>query len=244
MKGNSSKQQLKLLENLKLYYSKLWIFIVLFLITLILIYAAPIGQFINKLASHQDPQDKEVQTEALIESALIAKNNFNVGPEPLIVPMKPQLINDELLENSYLSVVKDFSVGMMTTKTQKQKCNINALNHYILFLANANQLLIKLYEGDDYSQELIELQKIEHPQEIQEILKHFESLIANNISAKEEVIKPFGNFLSNFIKVTKKKETISNYKVRIQLIKNNINILTEYLYSPGLQEKFIKYQNF
>jgi hypothetical protein len=241
MKGNTHNKS-KLLVRSKGSYGKLIIFAIGAVLALILLYFAFINQFLG--ASDQRAEEITTQTEELIESAEVAAKNFNVGPEPLTVPLKAQLANEELLENSYLSFEKKTPDSLVISKSQTKKCSWEGFNDYKRFLDNANQLVIKLYEGLDYGQELTKFKTIIHPQEIQVILENFDNFLVKNGAQDQQVIYPLGGFVSHFITVTKKKETITARKTREQLIENNMQPFIEYLYSDILQEKFVKCQNF
>ena len=241
MKGNTHNKS-KLLVRSKGSYGKLIIFAIGAVLALILLYFAFINQLIG--TAYQTPEEIATQTEELIESSEIAAKSFNVGPEPVVVPLKPQLANEELLENSYLSFEKKTPDSLVISTSQTAKCSWEGFNDYKKFLDNANQLVIKLYEGLDYGHELSQFKTIVHPQAIQVILENFDNFLVKNSAQDQQVIYPLGGFLSHFITVTKKKETITAHKAREQLIENNIQPFTEYLYSDILQEKFVKCQNF
>jgi hypothetical protein len=241
MKGNTHNKS-KLLVRSKGSYGKLIIFAIGAVLALILLYFAFINQLIG--SSDQSPEELAKQTEELIKSAEVVAKNFNVGPEPVIVPLKPQLANEELLENSYLSFEKKTPDPLVISKSQTKKCSWEGFNDYKRFLDNANQLVIKLYEGLDYGQELTKFKTVVHPQEIQLILENFDNFLVKNSAQDQQVIYPLGGFLSHFITVTKKKDTITAHKAREQLIANNVQPFIEYLYSDILQEQFVKCQNF
>lgn len=241
MTGKTHKKG-KLLVQSKVNYSKLIIFAIGAVVMLILLYFAFINQFFGK--SEQSAEEIAIQTQELIESAVVAAKNFNVGPEPLTVPIKAQLTNDEFLENSYLSFDKKIPESLVISSSQTTKCSLEELNSYKRFLVNANQLVIKLYEGLDYEKELAEFRAIDHPPEIQVILENFANFLMKDRAQNQGAIYPLGGFFSHFITVTKQKETVIAHKAREQLIGNNMQSFTEYLYSDILQEKFVKCQNF
>lgn len=232
----------KLLVQSKVSYSKLIIFAIGAVVVLILLYFAGASQFFGK--SSQSAEEIAIETQELIESAEVAAKNFNVGPEPLTVPIKAQLTNDELLENSYLSFDKKVPESLAISSSQTTKCSLEDLNSYKRFLANASQLVIKLYEGLNYEKELAEFRAIDHPPAIQVTIENFANFLMKDRAQNQGPTYQLGGFFSHFITVKKQKETVIAHKAREQLIENNMQSFTEYLYSDILQEKFVKCQNF
>lgn len=242
MKGNNTHKKTKLLLQSKANYSKLIILAIGVILVLISLYFAFTNRFFA--ASDQSAQDIATQTQEIVESAEVAAKNFNVGPEPLTVPLTPQLINDKFLENSYLSIDKGAPDSLIISSSQTKKCSLQEVNDYKQFLFNATQLVVKLYEGIDYHQELTKFREVVHPPEIQVILENFDNSLMRESARNNSVIYPLNGFLSHFVTVTKTNETVAVHKAREQLIKNNMQTFIEYLYSDILEEKFIKCQNF
>ena len=241
MKGNNTHKKSKLLPHSKANYSKLIIFSIGAL-ALACLYFVFTNQFFG--ASDQSAQEVATQTQELVESAEVSAKNFNVGPEPLTVPITPQLINEEFLENSYLSIDKGAPDSLRISSPRTKKCSLQEMNSYKKFLSNATQLVVKLYEGIDYHQELTEFREVAHPPEIQVILENFDNSLMRESARNNSVIYPVNGFLSHFVTVAKKNETVAMRKAREQLIENNMQTFIEYLYSDILEAKFIKCQNF
>lgn len=242
MKGNNTHKKNKLLPHSKANYSKVIILAIGTILVLMVLYFTVENQLFS--ASNQSAQDIATQTKELVESAKVAEKNFTVGPEPLTVPLTPQLINDKLLENSYLSIEKKTPESLIISAPQTKKCSLQEVNNYKRFLSNATQLLVKLYEGMDYDKELTEFREVVHPPEIQLILENFDNFLVKDSAENNSVIYPLNGLLSHFITVTKKNETVAMRKAREQLINNDMKTFIEYLYSDILEEKFIKCQNF
>lgn len=120
---------------------------------------------------------------------------------------------------------------------------IKGISDYRNYLYNANDLIVKFLEDRDYQTQINQVQTIELPSEITEILLSMEYYREHYLLDRVDTIRIFpitGSWLEKFIKIEKKSDiTIQKEKLKAEIIAN-LKLLTEYFYSVKLQQEFVE----
>jgi hypothetical protein len=144
--------------------------------------------------------------------------------------------------NPYAQIVKQNEDNVSTVEVSKLKA---AFNEYRLYIANANKLLTKFAADESYSDELSLLKKIQCSAKAQEVVLLLEFynkqlLDHNSVDNVATEIKLLdSNLLEKIIKVKKVKISNNEQRDLKEKIKNKLHILTDYIFSPELQQSFI-----
>ena len=118
------------------------------------------------------------------------------------------------------------------------------LTQYRLYLFNANELLTKFRNDEEFGAELAHFKLLTHPREINNILlnlQQYNEILAKIVTDKKEIqVKIFGiTFTKKILKITKLQEV--DYK-QIELkkqISDKLFIFINYIYALELQNRFI-----
>lgn len=177
------------------------------------------------------------------------QESFEIGPEPPIIYNPEMNAKKNMPENTSEEISSDDMSGQYfepypaSVDSNDLSANIQELENYRLFLKNFSQLLIKLYNASNYSDELAILSSLDYPSEVNESLAHLEEVnnyLLDNDFAYEEVKLFNYDFLSQIIKLRKVKTPKYKLDQKIHSLEQDLKIISEYIYGEEAQRQFIK----
>lgn len=219
-------------ENRRIKKLSWFVFIILFTILAII----QLFQYLNKVPVVnidppsisneviQAPEAQVEQTENIITEDLLSYE------EDFCNNLYDDLYEDEIAYNDCFDYLS--STGFT-----------NKLKRYRVFLANADKMISKFRNNENYENELKHISEIEHPEEIKDILNmlkiYNDQLVQEHNSTQEIILFPENKFLSKLFKITKiSEEDNQNIKMKKQ-IHEKLKIFSNYIYTEELQDKFL-----
>lgn len=131
----------------------------------------------------------------------------------------------------------------VTTHVMPEESPINNIKDYRIYLANANELLMKFSKDIDYSENLLVIKEFDLPKDIQEIVVMFEeynNMIKTKDSGSEKVSVFNSDIFDRFLKVQKETPLQSEMKKLKTKIESKSQSFSEYIFSADMQEAFLK----
>lgn len=168
--------------------------------------------------SNTDYHDQE--EDEVINNAV----RFEAGPEPPQNPMEPVQYNNKLTEESL------------------PKYNVNSLEQYRHFLANANMMLVKMHQNLEFTDELLIFSKMSHPDEIQSIIGSLIEINEIILAAQDnpELDLPIqSEFLAKRIKIKNRANELL-IETKVRELAEQLKTLQNYIFGKELQGKFFE----
>ena len=189
-----------------------------------------------------------------------SEENYSVGPEPPLLSFAPEgsevVLGEEELETSEddvleaqhpyeIEVERDKFAEQNARSAEKQAKLVSVLNNYRLFLANADELVAKFRQDKGFYNELRVFNSIIHPDMIKNtlsLLEDYNKMLSNmECAATDKFVDIFSSKPWNkFIKITKICKASEEREQLKDEINKNLAVFINYIYSPELQESFIK----
>ncbi len=192
-----------------------------------------------------------------------SQESYSVGPEPPLLSFSPDEgetdiddIDDGDLEKEEdmepetqhpyeIEIENDELAEQNINSSEQQVQFISEINNYRLFLANADRLVTKFRQDEALYNELGVFNSITHPNRIKNILlllEDYNQMLSNpECEASDKFVDIFSSKpLNKFIKVTKVSKSSEAQKQLKDRINELLPVLINYIYSPELQESFIK----
>ena len=221
-KDNLNKQK-KNKRGLKLSY---FIFIVLFIILAVIYFLRSLEE--KSLYNFDFPffSNKNMQIENNLEEQ---EDNLSYE-EDFDDPLGDNLYEVEIICNDCFECTNSDELA-------------KKLDQYRIFLANADSMISKFRNNENYALELENFTAMEHPKEIKNILDmlkiYNDQLMQEQSSTQEIILFPNNHFLSKLIKITKiSTENNKNLEMKKHILEKLI-IFSNYVHATDLQNKFL-----
>jgi hypothetical protein len=196
-------------------------------------YPSLFNDILHKEAKPQGDEIVKFAPDEVIEECSLdskAENPYEKDVEPIVSNTENEAFHNEESAASHADVVSDSDL-------------LNNLNDYRIYLANAQELVIKFYTDIDYSENLAIIKQLSLPQEVEEIISMLEAYnnmmrIPNDDS--EKVLLFNTDIFEKFIKIRKETPADNEKKKLRMTLENKIWLLSGYIFSPEMQEAFLK----
>lgn len=120
---------------------------------------------------------------------------------------------------------------------------INNLNDYRIYLANANEMIMKLAKNMSYSENLAIIMQVEMPPEIDEIAKMcaaYDEMLSTGKPLFEKVDVFSHRLFDRFLKVNRETEEYKKMQELKAKIEAKIELFARYVFSPEVQGMFLR----
>ncbi|RTK92399.1 MAG: hypothetical protein EKK61_04600 [Rickettsiales bacterium] len=210
-----------------------FIFIILFVILAIIyflryleeksLYNVDSPSILNEINQVEDSSENQVDN--LYENNLSYEEDFDD-------PLGDNLYEDEIICKDCFECTKSDDLN-------------KKIDQYRIFLANADRMISKFRNNENYALELENFNSMEHPEEIKNILNmlkiYNDQLMQEQSITQEMILFPNNNFLSKIIKITKiSVEDNKHLEMKKQILERLI-IFSDYIYAADLQNKFLNH---
>ncbi len=224
-----NKDKTKIEKNESKRVKKLsWLILIFMIIIIIIIQAFQYlnQEYILSLKDSEISQDELKIVEKVDEEKL--NNEIDLTQEHLSTPKSLDKI--ETITNHFL------------VETNASN-NLEKLNQYRLFLANAAKIINKFDHNENYGAELNIFNQIEHPHKIKYMLYmliKYNNQLSVQRTTKEEITYFLNNsFLSKLFRITKiPSNNNKNIELKNQIL-DKMEMFSDYIYSIELQNKFL-----
>lgn len=151
---------------------------------------------------------------------------------------KPATISENVV------LQKDSSLNQEEVLLNHQPKSSKPPTNYSIYLLSVNLLVINLLQDKDYTQQIRQIETIELPTKIKNILldlhNYNENYLLNNSLGLVQIFPKANCWIEKFIKIERKSSfTKDKEKLKLRII-GNLDFFINFFYSEELQQKFVE----